>query len=224
VLADCVNGIYEVGGSTNKINQLKEKRRSRLCLISDLSGTRNKQMPHTRASTRLGKPDERQMGMEEPKANRLTFCRLSLLLESEGLREDRIAAARRWSVSTYAELRGLEASKCQTWMQAIRDAAPPKWDKRAPPPDRRLFDLRGTLLPMRHSSLAHALDGDGDVVINDIRKFLEVTSELAQHAELIFRGVAPNWQFDQRRRLRETNSFWDRCQDGFGLQQTKTPA
>ena len=161
---------------------------------------------------------------DEPQANRLTFCRLSLLLESDGLREDRIAAARKWSVSTYPELRVLEASKCQTWMQAIRDAAPPKWDKEAPPPDRRLFDLRSTLLPMRHNSLAHALDGDGDVVINDVRKFLEITSELAQHAELIFRGVAPNWQFDQRRRLRETNIFWDRCQDGFGLQQTKTSA
>jgi hypothetical protein len=149
------------------------------------------------------------------KNERLTLCRLSALLEVDELREDRKAAAGKWAGSTFPELREKDASKCESWMQAIRDAVPPKWNERAPPADRRLFDLRNALKPLRDSALAHALDGDGNVVINDIRSFLEITSELAAHAELIFREAASNWEAEKRRSLKQANLFWDHCQKGF---------
>ena len=68
---------------------------------------------------------------------------------------------------------------------------------------------------LRDGSLAHALEGDGNVVINGIRTFLTLASELVQYAELIFLEAAPNWNFEWRRRIKEANKFWDCCQNGF---------
>jgi hypothetical protein len=153
---------------------------------------------------------------DAPGADRLTFCRLSRLLEIEALWENRKEAARNWIASSYPELREKDASTCTASMQAIVDAVPTLWKENAPPVDRRLFDLRTRLAHLRKGTLAHALgEADGNVAIGDIRNFMNVTSELAQHAELVFMGVAPSWQAEWCIGLKDANEFWDCCQKGF---------
>ena len=152
---------------------------------------------------------------DPPNTDRLTFCRLSRLLGDEALRENRKEAARNWIASSYPELREKDALTCASSMQAITDAVPPLWNKSAPPVDSRLFDLRTKLGPLRKGSLAHALDkSDGNVAIGEIRSFIKVTSELAQHAELVLTEAAPSWDLGWRIRLKEANEFWDCCQKG----------
>jgi hypothetical protein len=74
----------------------------------------------------------------------------------------------------------------------------------------------GAARTLRNGTLAHALgESDGNVAIGDIRDFMNVTSELAQHTELIFMDAAPNWSSAWRIRLKEANEFWDCCQKGF---------
>jgi hypothetical protein len=112
-------------------------------------------------------------------------------------------------------MREIDAKNCSSWMQAIVDAVPPVWKKNEPPADRRLFDLRTSLKPLRDGTLAHAMDNDGNVVINEIRSFIEIATELAKHAQLIFLEQGQSWDADWRWHLRKTNEFWDRCQVGF---------
>jgi hypothetical protein len=130
---------------------------------------------------------------DAPQSDRLTFCRLSDLLQSEALRENRMESARNWIASSFPELREKDAETCASAMKAVTDVVPPFWNENAPPADLRLFNLRTKLEPLRNGTLAHALsESDGNIAIGDIRDFMNVSSELAQHAELIFMDAAPN--------------------------------
>jgi hypothetical protein len=152
---------------------------------------------------------------DNPGTDCLTLCRLSALLKSDELRENRCEAAKKWSSSSFPELREIDPSHCSSWMQAVVDAVPPKWSD-TPPVDRRLFDLRTELKDLRDGTLAHAIErSDGNLVVNDIRSFITIASELAQHAELTFLESRTDWTADWRRLMKQANEFWDRCQDGF---------
>jgi hypothetical protein len=155
---------------------------------------------------------------DEPTKDRLTLCRIAVALENDAVREDRKAAARNWISSSYSELREIDAATCEVSVQAVRSAVPTTWACTASLADRRLAAIRKRLWRLRNNSLAHAIKCDGnnnDIVIDEIRSFLNVASELAAHAELIFLGMASNWKTERRRRMKEANAFWDRCQRGF---------
>jgi hypothetical protein len=145
----------------------------------------------------------------------LTLCHLSLLLADERVREDCEAAARRWRESTFPGMREKDAATCAAAIRAFTSAVPPKWTGDPVLTDLRLRALRERLVSLRDGSLAHAMECDGDVVTKDIRHFLAVTSEMVEHAELVFLGIDSDWASSRERRLKEAAEFWDRCQKGF---------
>lgn len=147
----------------------------------------------------------------------MTLCRLSSLLQSEELRENRRAAAREWIKSPFPELAEIDAANVSSWMQAITDAFTPSWSDAWLPVDRCVFDLRERLKPLRDGTLAHAMENDGNVVVDEIRSFLKMATQFAQHAQLVFLEQAQSWTADWRWHLKRTNEFWDRCQVGFEI-------
>ena len=159
---------------------------------------------------------------DQPGQDNLVLCKLSALLRDPDTAAKCVGASLFSNPNLPAEFARANAEGCRSAIKALTDLVPAKWDEKSPPVDRRLYDHREKMRPIRDKILAHSGDSEAIAmpVINEIREFLALTSQLVQHAELIFSGSAPNWSSDLKIRLREATEFWDVCQTGFGADVT----
>ena len=152
---------------------------------------------------------------DAPGENRKTLCRIALLLQDRKVQDHLIEEARKWNESML-DLSDYNANLCSAKIASIASHVQPHWKENTPPPSPELYNLRTALRPIRDRKLAHAVDisSPAELTLNQIRRMIDLTTELVYASQLIFAGAASS-ESALPRRIREANDFWDHASTGF---------
>lgn len=140
--------------------------------------------------------------------DRITLCQLAKWLEDKNTAE--ILASKDWAAGQGCNPMVVEttAARNAERIERLKSLVPSDW-KESAPTNGELLRLRKILRPMR-DHLAHALQGDtGDLpCVDEYRRLIMLTLELATDAAFIWMGSAVSAENIQEDAREQAESFW----------------